>query len=141
MSGLLEGDATLIDPTLSLEVPSLTRTWNGIPIDDSTAWAFLSDAELSYEELVYWPAIGQDVVQDLQKFQAMLADPDRSARFSESLPPGGESGALVIHHASWYWQGPFRAVACYRVTLGGSPIYFDITGHLVLLPTGTTDAG
>jgi hypothetical protein len=139
-AALLIGHETVMHPALSLEVPILTRQWKGIPIDDSTAWAFLSNAELSYAEQVFWPAIGQDVVDDVHRLQALVADPTKSARLFAALPPG-ESGAVVIHHTSWYWQGPFRAVACYRLLVDGVPMYFDINGHVVSLPTGTTDAG
>ncbi len=120
---------------------TLQRTYEGTPIEDSTACATLGSDGASLEEQVFWPAIGADVVEQVQAFEAILNDPDRQAAFLATLPGGLQGGSLVIHHTGWMWQGTFVAVACYRATLGGTTVYFDATGHAVELPDEVSEDG
>jgi hypothetical protein len=73
--GKISGDGGSGELDVSAEVPMLARAYEGIPIEDSFAWAALADDGLSYGEQVFWPEIGGDVVTELKAFKQMLADP------------------------------------------------------------------
>lgn len=112
----------------------LDRSYVGVPIVDSFAWAILDSTGTAVEEQVYWPEIGADVATLLRKFQTLLGDPRSEANFIASLPSDVGSGKLVIHHTSWDWQGTFDAQPCYRATFGASTLCYDISGSPIQLP-------
>jgi hypothetical protein len=113
------------------------RGYEGVPIEDSTGWAILGSHGESLEEKVFWPAIGQDVVTELEAFQAVLSDPNTQAAFLARLPSGLSGGHLAIHHTLLEWQGPFEAHPCYRGVLGGTSLCFDLSGNLLQLADET----
>jgi hypothetical protein len=111
----------------------LHRGWEGVPIDDSIAFAFFDAKGRSASEQVYWPEIPSEVLTQARAFQKMLADPAQKAAYVEKLPASSRVAKLVIHHTSWFWQGSFQAQACCRGANTVDPC-FDISGHLVRLP-------
>jgi hypothetical protein len=118
---------------------SLNRGYDGVPIDDSIAFAAFDASGRSSTEQVYWPEISADVLEQVHGFQNMLADPDQKAAFIEKLPASSRDAILVIRHTSWFWQGDFAAVACCRgASLVG--VCFDMTGHPVHLPDDAEQA-
>jgi len=127
-------DAGLENPLVIAWYSILHRSYDGVSIEDSTAWAILGRDGGSLEEQVYWPAMGADVVNRLRSFQAMLSQPETSNAFFASLPANTQAGALVIHHTAWDWAGAFAAEPCYRAVLGSVALCFDMTGHVVTLP-------
>lgn len=117
----------------------LHRGWNGVPIDDSSAYAALDAQGRSVSEQVYWPEIPGSVLAQARAFQDLLADPARRASYIEKLPASSRDSILVIRHTSWYWQGPFEAHACCRGPMPGDPC-FDVDGRLLTLPDGSGNA-
>ncbi len=128
---VLEGSYTL-----------LHRGWEGVPIDDSIASAFLDAKGRSASEQVYWPEIPGEILAQARAFQKLLADPAQKAAYVAKLPASSRVANLVIHHTSWFWQGSFQAQACCRGANTVDPC-FDISGHLVRLPgdDGSSDGG
>jgi hypothetical protein len=111
----------------------LHRGYDGVLIDDSIATAAFDASRRSASEQVYWPEISSEVLAQVRAFQEMLADPVQKAAYIQKLPASGRDANLVIHHTSWFWQGPFQAQACCRGAIPGN-LCFDITGHPVQLP-------
>jgi hypothetical protein len=110
----------------------LSRGYNGVPIDDSMATAALEASGRSDFEQVYWPEISDDVLEQVRTFQELLADPLQRAAYVQKLPASSRDAILVIHHTSWFWKGPFEAVACCRGSIAIG-FCFDISGHPVHL--------
>jgi hypothetical protein len=125
-TGFVKGDDVL-EGWYSL----LNRTYEGIPIVDSIATAlFEADGRSGHEE-VHWPEIPAQVLEQALAFQTMLADPARQADFIQKLPAGSRAGGLVIRHTSWFWDGAFRAEACWRGP-ASNDLCFDSLGHPIL---------
>lgn len=121
------------DYQLSGWFSSLNRGYEGVPIDNSIAFAAFDASGRSSEEQVYWPEISADVLEQVHAFQDMLADPGQKSVFVQKLPASSREAILVIRHTSWFWQGDFAAVACCRgASLVGA--CFDMTGRPVHLP-------
>jgi len=125
------GDAG--DQSVAAWFTILQRGYDGIPIEDSTAYAILGADGASLEEQVFWPAMGDDVVAEIRKFRVVLANQGARAKFLARLPDDLLDGQLRVHHTSWDWKGQFEAHACYGGTLGGESLCFDLTGQLVQL--------
>ena len=115
----------------------LHREYDGVPIDDSMAFAAFNASGKSASEQVYWPEIPGDVLEQVRKFRAMLADPSQRAAYVQKLPASSRDAILVVHHTSWYWGGPFQAQACCRGA-DRTDICLDISGHVVDLPDDST---
>jgi hypothetical protein len=111
----------------------LHREYDGVPIDDSMAFAAFNAIGKSASEQVYWPEIPGDVLEQVRKFREMLADPSQRAAYVQKLPASSRDAILVIHHTSFSWQGPFQAQACCRGA-ERTDICLDVSGHIVDLP-------
>jgi hypothetical protein len=126
----------------------LNRGWNGVPIVDSIAYAAFDAKGRAAVEQVYWPEIPSDVLAQVQAFQKMLADPAENAAYVAKLPASSRAGRIVIRHTAWFWQGSFRAQACWQQASNPIGPCFDMSGYIVEIPSdggsaadaGTTDA-
>jgi hypothetical protein len=109
------------------------RSYEGVPIEDSAAWAMLGKSGNALVEQVYWPDIPEDVWARTREFQAMLADPRGKAQFIGRFPAEASRGELVVRHTAWYWSGEFEAKPCYRFALNGPSICLDEEGRALRL--------
>jgi hypothetical protein len=118
-------------------VSVLSRRLGGTRVEGSYAWAQFSSDDSVVAESVWWPAVPQQVLSDLARFQALLADPKASAAFRAALPKAVqlEKGELVIHHSpavTFAWKvgvtinfsDPKRK-AVLRFAMDASPVTYD----------------
>jgi hypothetical protein len=120
----------------------VTRAVQGIPVDESHAWARLDVDGNVVAEGVYWPPIDASVVADALTLSTTLAAPTSAAGYLATLPlPSSVSGGgtLRIHHSSQFVRGNFTSVACFDVWNpseggGGWMRHFDKTGTEIRLP-------
>ena len=109
------------------------REYDGVPIDDSMAFAAFNAIGKSASEQVYWPEIPGDVLEQVRKFREILADPSQRAAYVQKLPASSRDAILVIQHTSFSWKGPFQAQVCCRGA-ARTDICLDMSGHIVDLP-------
>ena len=141
--------ATGDGPAGAAEIPKqfsfssiVTRAVQGIPVDESHAWARLDVGGNVVAESVYWPPLDSSVVSDALALSTTLAAPASAASYYSLLPfPSSVSGSgiLRIHHSSQFVRGTFQTMACFDVweaAVGGSGTvrHFDKTGAEVRLP-------
>jgi hypothetical protein len=132
-TGLSRMETGVSDPVVHAWFSVLVRGFEGVRVEDSTAWAAMGADGSSLEESVYWPEIGVDVVTELRAFRNMLQTPGEEQAFLARLPPSATDGELVVHHTSALWTGAFEARACYRTNVSGTALHFDRNGLLVQL--------
>jgi hypothetical protein len=79
----------------------LARVVDGVPVDDSHAWARFNINDDVVAEQVWWPALPSSVHADVAAFRAMLADPNANSNFRAKLTAdlAGKAGELRIHHS------------------------------------------
>jgi hypothetical protein len=111
----------------------IERSYHGIRIVDSLAWAFVVEAQQSLFESVYWPTIPHSVLVDADGLAALVNTPQRFAAYLAALPVNGSTGTVVIRHTSETWQGSFAAAAAFEV----GAIDFDINAQPIVLPDAT----
>jgi len=95
----------------------VTRVANGIPVQDSHAWAqFDANGDVISED-VYWPALPAATVAAAQALAQVLSDPAQSVTFLAKLPPslGSGSGAVALRHTSEFQRSPLAVYASYDV--------------------------
>jgi hypothetical protein len=121
----------------------ITRAVNGIPVDESHAWARLDVNGNVVAENVYWPALNASVISDAVALSQTVASTSPiSATYLGSLPvPASVAsiGKVVIHHSSEFVRTTFEDYACYDVqivpSLGGGYVrHFDKNGAEIRLP-------
>ena len=118
---------------------SITRTIDGIAIDESIAYASFIATDQTTLEGVYWPVLPQAVVADARSWRDALSDAANLAAYRATLPSDAQgSGRVVLHHTPMYSTLAFQAVATFDVDpappASDDTRSFDRSGHRVTLP-------
>jgi hypothetical protein len=137
-----DGFEALITPATMSPTQTVLSTWvtsvvcrsyQGIKISDSFAWARFDAQGESVTESVYWPELPLSTMQALALFQALLSDSSRRPTYLARLPQGGASGELVIHHTPGE-STEFSADPYFDIKIDGVVLHFDVNGSAQLLP-------
>jgi hypothetical protein len=105
----------------------------GFAVVGSGAWARLDSQDDSTAEMVCWPTIPTQVIDQARAFRMQLADPSGWAAYQAFLPEDarGGQGEVQIQHGGFLQPGAPQAVYHVFVTSSGSDLYFDPHGNMV----------
>lgn len=113
--GLLSEEVATKDALHEAYYSVVTRQIEGIPVEESYAWARFNKKGQSVMEAVYWPALPASVVAEARALKAALEDPVKGGQIRGQLPQG-MLRVQIRHTPSSMDQTPV-AMAIYNVLL------------------------
>ena len=110
----------------------VTRSIQGIPVEESVAWAKMTTAGDVDMETVFWPPIASSVVSQAVDLAANMADAARHSAYLTKLPRIFKERGVVIHHSDPSVHAAPIAYAAFDATIDAAGTaamhHFDSSG-------------
>jgi hypothetical protein len=97
------------------------RVIEGIPVEDSFAWARVNSAGVVVEEGVYWPGLPRTTVEKARQLRDAWKDQKRRSELLDRVHGEDPRTEIAIRHSSAGSHDPFEAFACIDVHVDSTP--------------------